>query len=96
MKKVMLDFDRIIRTRIPDIAPVYGGVRGRTMSSRHQTYAWPALVKAGVRRVIDLRDEDMSSRLPLLCKEYGMEYFHYPVDNKVECIESMVKLMPDF
>lgn len=92
----MLDIDRLFKTKIPDIAPVYGGVRGRTMSSRHQTYAWPALVEAGVKRVIDLRDVDLSSKLPLLCKEYGMEYFHYPVDNKAECIETMVNLMPEF
>ena len=36
-----LDIEAIIGTQIPDIAPVYGGVRGRTMSSRHQAYAWP-------------------------------------------------------
>ena len=34
-----MDIERIKMTHIPDIAPVYGGVRGRTMSSRHQTYA---------------------------------------------------------
>ena len=36
----MLDIERIIQTRIPDIAPVYGGVRGRTISSHKQAYAW--------------------------------------------------------
>lgn len=92
----MLDIDRLLKTKISDIAPVYGGVRGRTMSSRHQAYAWPALVEAGVKRVIDLRDVDLSSRLPLLCKEYGMEYFHYPVNNAAVQIESMVKLFPEF
>lgn len=91
-----MDINRIIRTQIPDIAQVYGGVRGRTISSRHQAYAWPVLVEAGVKTIIDLRDVDLSSKLPLLCKEYGMEYFHYPVDNKAECIESMVNLMPEF
>lgn len=91
-----MNFDRILKTNIPDIAPVYGGVRGRTMSSRHQVYAWPALVEAGVKTIIDLRDVDLSSKLPLLCKKYGMEYFHYPVNIKAECIDSMVKLMPEF
>ncbi|MBQ0058001.1 MAG: hypothetical protein KBT20_10140 [Bacteroidales bacterium] len=52
----MINIDRIFQTKIPDIHPAYGGVRGRTMSSRHQSYAWPALVEAGVKRVIDLRE----------------------------------------
>lgn len=47
-----MDIDRIIRTQIPDIAQVYGGVRGRTMSSRHQTYAWPALVELKLSRIM--------------------------------------------
>lgn len=91
-----MNIDRIIQTNIPDIAPVYGGVRGRTMSSRHQSYAWPALVEAGVKRVIDLRDVDSSNKLPFLCDKYGMEYFHYPVNNHAKQVESMVNLMPQF
>lgn len=27
---------------------------------------------------------------------HGIEYFHYPVDNQVGCIESMVKFIPEF
>lgn len=50
-----MNIDRLILARIPDIAAVYGGARGHTMSSKHQRYAWPALVEAGVKRVIDLR-----------------------------------------
>lgn len=92
----MINIDRILQTNIPDIAPVYGGVRGRTMSSRHQSYAWPSLVGAGVKRVIDLRDVDSSNKLPFLCDKYGMEYFHYPVNNHAKQVESMVALMPQF
>ena len=92
----MINIDRIIQTNIPDIAPVYGGVRGRTMSSSHQSYAWPTLVEAGVKRVIDLRDVDSSNKLPFLCDKYGMEYFHYPVNNHAKQVESMVALMPQF
>lgn len=59
----MIDIERIIQTGIPDIAPVYGGVRGRTMSSKHQSYAWQDLVDAGIKRIIDLREADKSERL---------------------------------
>ena len=92
----MLDIERIKQTKIPDIAPVYGGVRGRTMSSKHQSYAWPAMVEAGVKRVIDLRDTDKSDRLPKLCAEYGLDYFHYPIDNTHEIITEMVTHFPEF
>ena len=91
-----MDIERIKMTHIPDIAPVYGGVRGRTMSSRHQSYAWPAIVEAGVKRVIDLRDADKSDKLPSLCAQYGLGYFHYPIDNAKETVIQMVELFPQF
>lgn len=89
-----MDIQRIIDTRIPDVAPVYGGVRGRTLSSKHHTYAWPAIIEAGVRWVIDLREKDRSSRLPDLCTMSGICYFHYPVDNDSAVIDSMIELFP--
>lgn len=70
-----MDFNRLIRTNIPDLAQVYGGARGRTMSSRHQSYAWPALVESGITQVIDLRKADSSEKLPRLCDNYQIEYF---------------------
>lgn len=91
-----LDIDRILSMNIPNIAPAYGGVRGRTMSSRHLSYAWRMLMDAGVRSMIDLRDKDTSNKLPHLCERYGIEYFHYPVNSQAQRIESMVALMPRF
>ena len=92
----MINKERIMQTEIPDIAPVYGGVRGRTMSSRHQSYAWPALKEAGVKTIIDLREMDKSDRLPHLCQYHGFEYFHYPLDNHARTIAQMVELFPQF
>ena len=88
-----MNYARIQQTRIPDLAPVYGGARGRTMSSRHQAYAWRALQEAGVTTIIDLREQDKTERLPALCKEYGMRYFHYPVDTAAQTIAQMVELL---
>ena len=90
----MIDIERIIQTGIPDIAPVYGGVRGRTMSARHQAYAWPIIREAGVKMYIDLREGDKSNRLPNLCQLKGLEYFHYPVDNHARTIDQMVEYFP--
>lgn len=92
----MLDIEKIIQTEIPDIAPVYGGVRGRTMSSRHQGYAWPIIRNAGVKTYIDLREADQSNRLPHLCQLNGLKYFHYPVDNHTRTIAQMVELFQQF
>lgn len=86
-----MNYARLQQTRIPDLAPVYGGVRGRTMSSRHQAYAWRALQEAGVKTIIDLRDKDKTERLPALCEEYGIRYFHYPVDTTAEAITEMAE-----
>ena len=91
-----MNFARLQQTRIPDLAPVYGGARGRTMSSRHQAYAWRTLQEAGVRTIIDLREKDHTDRLPALCEEYGMRYFHYPVDISAEAIAQMAEFFPQF
>lgn len=95
-KTEMIDIERILSTGIPDISPVYDGVRGRTMSSRHQSYAWPAIVEAGIRSIIDLREADKSDRLPRLCQNNGLQYFHYPVDNTTKTVPEMVELFPRF
>lgn len=91
-----MNFERLQQTRIPDLAPVYGGARGRTMSSRHQAYAWSALVEAGITTIIDLREKDHTDRLPALCEEYSMQYFHYPVGTSEEAIQQMVTFFPKF
>lgn len=92
-----LDLDKILASGIPDIAPVFGGVRGRTMSSKQQFYAWPIIKDAGVRTIIDLREDGLHSRLKGLCDKIGMDYFYYPVykhrDN--ENIETMIDLFPE-
>lgn len=89
-----MNYSRLAQTRIPDLAPVYGGARGRTMSSRHQLYAWRALKEAGVKIIIDLRLTDHTDRLPAMCEQYGMRYFHYPVDTSAEVIALMAELFP--
>lgn len=90
-----LDIERILATNIPDIHPAYGGVRGKTMSSRGQGYAWPVIKEAGVDTIIDLRNDGVNQRMMTLCEEYGMEYFYYPVDNHADMVKSMVDLFPE-
>ena len=92
----MLDIERIIQTGIPDIAPVYGGVRGRTISSHKQAYAWKTVIAAGLKQVIDLRKDYSADRYPELCRQYGVDYFHYPIDNDRKTIAKMVELFPAF
>lgn len=75
-----MDIQKVIETQIPDIHPVYGGVRGRTLSSRKQKHAWKQIIEAGVKTIIDLRDTDKSHSLPDACAISGIEYFHYPVE----------------
>ena len=57
-----MDIDRVLQTNIPDLTPVYGGVRGRTLSSSHQAYAWKAMKEAGLKQVIDLRQDNKGDR----------------------------------
>ena len=91
-----MDTQRILELNIPDLHPVYGGVRGKTMSSRKQGYAWPIIREAGVHTIIDLRNDGMCQRMKRLCDDYDMDYFYYSVDNRIDMIESMVELFADF
>ncbi len=86
-----MDKERIIKAHIPDTAFVYGGIRGRTMSSRHQSYAWKALVEAGVKQVIDLRQDYKGDRYKDDSMSHGINYFHYPVHKGRDVIANMVK-----
>lgn len=92
---VTLDIERIIKLGIPDMATVYGGVRGRTMSSKHQDFAWPHIKEAGIRTIIDLRADGVYTRLKSLCDRFGIDYFYYPVDKKTTYINTMIDLFPE-
>lgn len=91
-----VDVEMMQKLDIPDFATVYGGVRGRTMSSVHQMYAWPKIIEAGIRTVIDLREDGIYTRLKSLCDKYGVEYFYFPVDKKTKHVKEMVELFPEF
>lgn len=89
-----MDTEKILSTHIPDLVQVYGGFRGRTLSSAKQHYAWRPLVDAGIRQVIDLRADYTSSAYKERCEEYGISYFHYPVVRGGKFEGQMVELFP--
>ena len=91
-----MDIQRIIETDIPDIASVYGGVRGRSMSSKGLGMVWPTIKEAGVKTVIELRCFDDSKKLPIICEKYGIDYFRFPIDRKVRNIEEIIAAFPRF
>ena len=65
------------------------------MSSRHQDFAWPIIKECGVCTIIDLREDGVYTRLHELCRQYGIEYLYYPVDNRAQNIDEMVRLFPE-
>lgn len=91
-----LNLEKLMTLDIPDLVPVYGGVRGRTLSSPRQKFAWPTVKECGIRTIIDLRADGINTHLSALCEKFGMEYFYYPVDKKVKHVKEMVTLFPKF
>lgn len=89
-----LSLEKLMTLDIPDLVPVYGGVRGRTLSSPRQKFAWPTVKECGIRTIIDLRADGINTHLSSLCEKFGMEYFYYPVDKKTSFIEHTVKKFP--
>lgn len=76
-----MNINQLINTGIQNIATVYGGVRGTTLSSRHNMRYWQTVVDSGVSTIIELRNEDHSDRLCRMCEMYGIRYFALPMDS---------------
>jgi len=91
-----LDVERIMSTGIPDLAQVYGGFRGRTLSSTRQLHAWNAMIESGISQIIDLRADYSSDFYSELCQRSGISYFKYPVAYEDVWVAKMVELFPEF
>jgi hypothetical protein len=77
----IMNTNQLINTSIQNLAPVYGGVRATTLSSRRNMRHWQTVVDSGVRTIIELRDGDHSDRLCRMCERYGIRYFAFPMDS---------------
>jgi len=91
-----LDVERIMSTGIPDLAQVYGGFRGRTLSSNRQLHAWNTMIESGISQIIDLRADYSSDFYSELCQRSGIRYFKFPVAYEEEWIVKMIELFPEF
>ncbi len=91
-----MNTELILNTNIQNIATVYGGARGTTLSSRHNMRHWQTIVDCGVRTIIELRDEDHSDRLCRLCKQYGIRYFAFPMDSHSVPNEEIASRLQEF
>ena len=76
-----MNTELILNTGIQNIATVYDGVRGTTLSSRHNMHYWQTIVDSGVRTIVELCDEDHSDRLCRMCEIHGIRYFAFPMDS---------------
>ena len=76
-----MNTELILSTNIQNIDTAYGGVRGSTLSSRHNICHWQTVVDSGIQTIIELREEDHSDRLYRLCEQYGIRYFAFPMDS---------------
>ena len=91
-----LDVDRIMATDIPDLAPVYGGFRGRTLSSSKQLSAWKTMLESGICQIIDLRADYKSDFYRELCEKSGIAYYHFPIAYDEDSMNNMMKEFPTF
>ena len=76
-----MDISLILNAEIKNLDITYGGVRGTTLSSRHNMRHWQTVVDSGIRTIIELRDEDHSDRLCRMCEIYSIRYFAFPMDS---------------
>ena len=76
-----MNTELILSTNIQNIDTAYGGVRGTTLSSRHNMRHWQTVVDSGIRTIIELRDEDHSDRICKMCEIHSIRYFAFPMDS---------------
>lgn len=76
-----MDISLILNAEIKNLDITYGGVRGTTLSSRHNMRHWQTVVDSGIRTIIELRDEDHSDRLYRMCEIHSIRYFAFPMDS---------------
>ena len=76
-----MNTDLLLNTNINNIATIYGGMRGTTLSSRHNVRHWPTVIESGIRTIIELRKNDHSDRLCQMCEKYGISYLEFPIDS---------------
>ncbi len=76
-----MDISLILNAEIKNLDITYGGVRGTTLSSRHNMRHWQTVVDSGIRTIIELRDEDHSDRLCRMCEIHSIRYFAFPMDS---------------
>lgn len=91
-----MNIETILNTQIENIDVAYGGVRGTTLSSRHNIRHWQTVVDSGVRTIIELRDEDHSDRLCRMCKKFGISYFAFPMDSHTIPNETIAANLQEF
>lgn len=91
-----MNTELLLNTGIQNITTVYGGVRGTTLSSRHNMRHWQTVVDSGVRTIIELRDEDHSDRLCKMCETYGIRYFAFPMDSHSVPNEAIASRLEEF
>lgn len=91
-----MNIDILLSTGIENIAKVYGGVRGTTLSSRHNLRHWQTIVDSGVRTIIELRHADHSDRLCQMCNRYGIRYLSFPMDSNLIPDENIANTLKDF
>lgn len=91
-----MDTEKILNLNIENIDEVYGGIRGTTLSSRHNLRFWPRMKEFGIKTVIELRCDDHSLRLSRLCEQYGLRYFEFPIDSRSVPNETIAEKLLDF
>lgn len=91
-----MNTELILNTGIQNIATVYGGVRGTTLSSRHNMRYWQTVVDSGIQTIIELREDDHSDRLCRLCEQYGIRYFAFPMDSHSVPNEEIASRLQEF
>lgn len=68
---------------IPNLQLVYNkGVRGKTLSSSHNTKFIPIVKDCGIDTIIDLRTADYTPKFKNKCDIFGLKYYHIPIDKK--------------
>ncbi len=95
-RNVTMNAQLLLDTGIDNIAQVYGGVRGTTLSSHRNYKYWPLIVESGIKTIIELRRDDHSDWLCEYCERYGIRYFAMPIDSHSTADADIAESLAEF
>ena len=94
-QKTLVNFSELKKLGIPNLQVVDNkGVRGESLSSSKNFKFLSKMKENGIDTIIDLRTADYTEKFKTKCENFGLNYVHIPMDEKVTSDRDILNNLP--